>query len=169
MHTIVELIEARSRDHSDDIFLSFAGETTTFRELHEKVRKGAAALRRAGLAPNDRVLVMAPNRPDHVVLYLALAWTGCTIIETSMLLKRSGIEIQLEDSDPQFVIADPLHVDEVRAAIPAQRKVRLLALGSGVSSEVLELDLETGSPDDGDPFVASLERLQSISYTSGTT
>jgi crotonobetaine/carnitine-CoA ligase len=169
MHTIVDLIEARSRDHSDDIFLSFAGETTTFRELREQVRKGAAALRRAGLAPNDRVLVIAPNRPDHVVLYLALAWIGCTIIETSTLLKRSGIEMQLEDSDPQFVIADPSHIDEVRAAIPAQRKVRLLALGPSMSREIPELDLGSGSPDDGDPFVASLERLQSISYTSGTT
>jgi carnitine-CoA ligase len=169
MHTIVELIEARSRDHSDDIFLSFAGQTTTFRELHEQVRKGSAALRKAGFAPNDRVLVMAPNRPDHVVLYLALAWTGCVIIETSTLLKRSGIELQLEDSDPRFVIVGSSHLDEVRAAIPAHSKVRLLALDHGVSREIASIDLGTGSAADGDPFVATLERLQSISYTSGTT
>ena len=160
MQTIVELIEACARDAAGEVFLTSNGEAITFAALHERVRRAAAMLRAAGLAAEHRVLVMAPNSPDHVVLYLALAWIGCVVIEASVFLKASGLALQLEDADPHAAIVHPAFADEMRAAI-GTRDVRLLTLAA--------LDLSSGDPGKGDPLRATLARVQSISYTSGTT
>jgi crotonobetaine/carnitine-CoA ligase len=161
MQTIVELIEACARDAAGEVFLTFNGEAITFAQLHERMRRAAAALRDAGFVAEDRVLVMARNSPEHVVLYLALAWIGCVVIEASVFLKASGLALLVEDADPRFAIVDPPFAGDMREAI-AGRGVRLLTLGG-------TLDLAAGAEVDGAPHSATLARVQSISYTSGTT
>src|SRR5258708_301714 len=113
MLTLLELIDTQAQCRPDRAFLTFEGSTVTFAELREQVRQAAAALHRAGFESSQRVMIMMGNRPPHAVAYFALAALGCVVVEASIHLKRSGIELQLEDADPHHVIVDPAHVDDV--------------------------------------------------------
>jgi acetoacetyl-CoA synthetase len=68
----------------------------SYRELHASVAAAQAGLRRAGLAPGDRVAALLPNQPEAVVAMLAVTaaggiWTSCSPdFGADALLERFG-------------------------------------------------------------------------------
>jgi crotonobetaine/carnitine-CoA ligase len=169
MKTLTELIDAQARQRPDAAFLSFDGQTMSFGELRRQVQRATTAFRHAGFETGQRVMVMMGNRPQHVVAYLALVSIGCVLVEVSIHFKRNGIQLQLEDADPHRLIADPAHVEDVAAALLAlgrQTPILTLAPATHPNARLLDLDIELPDVELPRP---SLERAQSISYTSGTT
>ncbi|WP_170984304.1 AMP-binding protein [Rhodoligotrophos defluvii] len=169
---IWQLIEHQSALRGNAVFLRFAGRELTYGSLAERVRTAAAALRARGLEPHQRVLVMMPNHPEHVVVYLALAWIGCVIIEVSIHLKRSGIQLQIEDAKPHAIIVDQAFLTETQSAL-AMAGVRLPVLvrdaEPGLRSHDSALDITNGRGRPEHPEERSLDAVHAISYTSGTT
>ena len=60
----------------DAVAITFAGANRTWAELAERVRRAAAGLRAAGLAPGDRIAVLDLNHPSCLELTLACAQVG---------------------------------------------------------------------------------------------
>ncbi len=60
----------------DAVAITFAGENRTWAELAKRVRRAAAGLRAAGLAPGDRIAVLDLNHPSCLELTLACAQVG---------------------------------------------------------------------------------------------
>lgn len=169
MLTLTELIDAQAERRPDQVFLTFEGATITFAELRGRVRCAAATLQRAGFANGQRVMIMMGNRPQHAIAYFALSALGCVMVEASIHFKRSGIELQLEDADPHHLIVDPAHVDDVAAALQAlgrDKPITMLVPSDHPKARHVALDGDLPAIDLPRP---SLDRIQAISYTSGTT
>ncbi|MDR1798233.1 MAG: AMP-binding protein [Clostridiales Family XIII bacterium] len=70
------LLSETAREHPKSFALCFEGKRTRFSELDGQVRRCAAAFRRAGVGPGDRVIVCLPNVPQAVVCVYALNLLG---------------------------------------------------------------------------------------------
>ncbi|MCA6113118.1 AMP-binding protein [Bradyrhizobium cenepequi] len=173
MLTLHELITKQCRERPRKAFLRFEGRVMTFSELKQRVSSVSAALREIGAKRGDRVALMMSNHSDHVVIYLALAWVGAISIEVSTHLKRGGIQLRLDDAEPQLLIIDPEFLSEVRAA---HEEIRFVGLRILVRNAVdLNLNPPFGSLSlkhlsaTCDPIPALLDRVHTIAYTSGST
>jgi long-chain acyl-CoA synthetase len=79
-------------------------ERTTFRELHERVANIAAALRRHGFGPGDRLAVLLPNEPEYIELVYACAWLGVIAVPLNTRLSSVELDHILADAEPQGLI-----------------------------------------------------------------
>ncbi len=69
---IRDILEHNARIHPSRVALSAAKEEVTYRELHDRVRRRAAVLRRGGIGRGDRVAILAHNS----ILYLEALLRG---------------------------------------------------------------------------------------------
>ncbi|MCK1417284.1 AMP-binding protein [Bradyrhizobium sp. CW4] len=172
MLTLHELITKQSRERPKMAFLRFEDSVMSFSELEQRVSSASAAFRETGVKSGDRVALIIGNHPEHVVIYLALAWIGAISIEVSTHLVGGGIYLQLNDAEPQFLIIDAECVSELRLALQELRFVGLRILIRNAAEVDLEgpfrsLSLEHLSAT-CEPFPATLDRVHTIAYTSGT-
>jgi crotonobetaine/carnitine-CoA ligase len=74
--TLPGIIARRSAETPDRVYLTdiTVGASLTFGQAHDRFLIWADALRRAGVAPGDRVGVMLPNSFDAVSAWLGTAW-----------------------------------------------------------------------------------------------
>ncbi|MPZ31492.1 MAG: AMP-binding protein [Rhodospirillales bacterium] len=169
MKTIAELIERQAGERRDAPFLTFEGRTMNFGELHRAVGCAAASFHAEGFSAGKRVMIMMGSSPRHIVAYLALVSLGCVIIEVSVHFRRNGIQLQLEDADPHRLIVDPAHAGDVLAAMQdAGCDPPIYTLTRSDVPALKHLDLDLDRPPVPLP-APNLDRVQSISYTSGTT
>ena len=110
------LDEAAAR-HGDRPAVISGPRTISWRELRSLVATAAAALRQAGCGPGDRIGILAPNSPGHLVWLLAvlrLGGVGCPM--NTRLPDRSVAEL-LRRLDCRTLlvtdVADSRHLDEV--------------------------------------------------------
>src|ERR1700745_3495913 len=80
------------------------GTRSTFRELHARVGRIAAALTKHGFKAGDRLALLLPNEPDYIELVYACAWLG--VIAGPLNTRLSGKEIGgiLPDAQPRGLI-----------------------------------------------------------------
>jgi len=151
----------------DAVALTFAGATQTWAELAERVRRAAAGLRAAGLAPGDRIAVLDLNHPSCVELTLACAQVGTANAVVNFRLAPPEIAYVINDAKARLLFVGPEFggaVEKLRAQLPAvERVIRI----DGIEDEY-EAWLAAHDPDPrphpcapGDCFVQL--------YTSGTT
>jgi non-ribosomal peptide synthetase component E (peptide arylation enzyme) len=71
--------------------LAANGTRSTFRELHARVGRIAAALTKHGFKAGDRLAILLPNEPDYIQLVYACAWLGVTAVplNTRLSAKKS--------------------------------------------------------------------------------
>jgi crotonobetaine/carnitine-CoA ligase len=166
-----QLIEERAVERPNASFLSFQQQTVTFAMLRQRVMEAAAVLHARGIEVGDRVALMMNSHPDHIAIYLAIGWIGAVAVEISIHLKRGGIALQLEDCAPKAVIVDREFADEVSRTAAGLPPIRVLVRQSpgqeGDGFEAMPMRDARLAP--RGPLRAGLDRIQTISYTSGTT
>ncbi len=115
------------------VALDYFGATTTYRELGRQVASAAAALRRLGVARDDRVAVVLPNCPQHVVAFYAVLRLGAVVVEHNPLSTADEHARQLADHGAETVICWEKAVGAVlRAAVPAVRTVIAVDLAAAL-------------------------------------
>jgi fatty-acyl-CoA synthase len=163
--------------------LAFGGRTAvvhrerryTYRDLHRRVHRLASALRRAGIAPGDRVAVLAPNTPALLESHFGVPLAGGVLVAINTRLATEEVGYILDHSGAKALLVDtelmPV-VGPVLGHCPAVRCVVHLAdteAPSRVAGAEYERFLETGSDDAGPPPLASEDEPIAMNYTSGTT
>jgi acyl-CoA synthetase (AMP-forming)/AMP-acid ligase II len=156
---LFELVETLARDKPHRVaVISPAGEMQTCAELAERAGRLAGSFRARGIGRGDRVLIMAPPRPELYVVVLALMKLAATAVFVEPAL---GLRHLLRCS---------------RAARPSAfvgtRRAHLLLRARGALADVpLKLSLDD-LPSDRSPAVASEPADEGtpalITYTSGT-
>ena len=133
--TLPEMLAASVARYGKKTALEFFGAPTTYRELGDQVSRAAEGLRRLGVRAGDRVALVLPNSPQHVVAFYAALRLGAIVIEHNPLYTPRELRHQFEDHGARFAIVWDKLADAV-AEFPAD-----LAL-----EKIISVDITTALP-----------------------
>ncbi|MGM9320131.1 long-chain-fatty-acid--CoA ligase [Deinococcus aquaticus] len=122
--TLPDLLRRTAEKYPDRVAMSFIGANTTYGQLYRDAQRFAAALRKMGVQPGDRVSIMLPNTPQFVTSFYGTLLAGAVAVNTSPMYTPSELEHQLKDSGSEtLVILDTFYprYEEIRARVPVKR------------------------------------------------
>ncbi|MFF2632369.1 long-chain-fatty-acid--CoA ligase [Microbacterium sp. NPDC058021] len=126
--TLPEMIAATVKAHGRRPALEFFGATTTYAQLGDQIQRAAEGLRRLGVGKGDRVAIVLPNCPQHVVAFYAVLRLGAIAIEHNPLYTARELRHQFEDHGAQVAVVWDKMVDTV-ADFPADvRPARIISV-----------------------------------------
>src|SRR5262245_5573866 len=98
-------------------------EKRTYAEVAARTRKVAAVLRRSGVRPEERVLLVLPDRFEFAEVFFGLLRAGGVLAMVNRLLKRSEYAYYIAYSKARVAI---VHSDVLGEFAPAAEKARAL-------------------------------------------
>ncbi|MGR4010929.1 long-chain-fatty-acid--CoA ligase [Leucobacter sp. 1207-22] len=102
--TLPEALKASSKRFAHHVALEFFGRTTTYKDLYEQVERAAAGLRKLGVRAGDRVALVLPSCPQHVVAFYAVLRLGAVVVEHNPLYTERELRHQFEDHEATVAI-----------------------------------------------------------------
>jgi long-chain acyl-CoA synthetase len=118
---LVSMFFARAEEKGDAPFLwaklQVTWRSTSWREAAEKVAALSAALKRIGLVPGDRVMLVSENRPEWLISDLAIMAAGCVTVPTYTTNTERDHQHILDDSGARAVIVSTQKL--ARTLLPA--------------------------------------------------
>lgn len=111
--SLVDMFEQAVSEAGDAVALQFFGRTTTYKSLGEQVDRAAEGLRRRGVQPGDRVALILPNCPQHVVAFYAILRLGAVVVEHNPLYTGRELREQFVDHRARVVIGMDAHLSKI--------------------------------------------------------
>ncbi len=102
--TLVDMLDASVKKFPSHVALEFFGAETTYRELGDSVARAAEGLRRLGVSHGDRVALVLPNCPQHVIAFYAVLRLGAIVVEHNPLYTPRELRHQFEDHGAKVAI-----------------------------------------------------------------
>jgi long-chain acyl-CoA synthetase len=195
--SLVAMVEQSVAEAGSHPAMEFFGRRTTYTELGDQIDRAAEGLRGLGVRAGDRVALILPNCPQHVVAFYAVLRLGAVVVEHNPLYTSRELRHQFEDHQARVVIAWDKSVAAVRAfptdiaidhivsvnLLKAFPTVKRLALHLPVRSLRESREALTGPAPGTIPWEKllthgridaehprpSVDDLAAIQYTSGTT
>ncbi len=151
-----------------------AGETYSFDDLKRASNRLAGGLASLGLARGDRVALMLPQTPEHVIAHLAVFKLGAVSVPLSRLFGLDALRYRLADSGARALLTDSDNVAkarEIRAALPELRHIVLCDRSARPddAGSLAFADLLARGTDDVTPVRTRAEDPALLIYTSGTS
>ncbi|MEN3345316.1 MAG: long-chain acyl-CoA synthetase [Arthrobacter sp.] len=195
--SLVAMLERSVAEGGNHPAVEFFGRRTSYTELGEQVDRAAEGLRRLGVRAGDRVAVILPNCPQHVIAFYAALRLGAVVVEHNPLYTSRELRHQFEDHQARIVIAwdkaaaavldfpADVEIDHVvsvnlleafpavkrlalRLPVKKLRESRAALSGPAPGTTPWKELLSHGRIDAGHPR-PSVHDLAAIQYTSGTT
>nr|WP_231979380.1 AMP-binding protein [Tessaracoccus coleopterorum] len=88
--SLVGLYERSVAEGGDAVALEFFGRETTYTELGDQIARAAEGLRKLGVKAGDRVALILPNSPQHVVAFYAVLRLGAVVVEHNPSTPRAN-------------------------------------------------------------------------------
>lgn len=195
--SLSHLIDDAVREVPHKVALEFFGATTTYAELGSQIDRAAEGLRLAGVQAGDRVALILPNCPQHIVAFYAILRLGAIVVEHNPLYTGAELRHMFEDHGAKAAIVwdkisghitglpddiRPAHIYAVNLikAMPALTRValKLPVKKARESREKLEgaapgttswAQLLKNPPIDPDFKRPTAHDVALLQYTSGTT
>ncbi|MEM7308305.1 MAG: benzoate-CoA ligase family protein [Planctomycetota bacterium] len=104
------------------VALRAGGDARTYAQLSERSARLAAALRRAGVRPEERALIVLPDRFEFAEAFYGVLRAGAVFAMVNPLLKREDFAYYLDYTKARVVIT---HADVLAELGPAARAARL--------------------------------------------
>lgn len=167
--TVPGLVRRAAAEYGDAVACAMDGRTISYAELHDLVRRTAAALQKRGMR-GGRVVLWAPNSIDWIVAALAVTYAGGTLVPANSRYTAHEVADIVDRTDAALVIvADGFlgrtQIADLRSLSPTARILDLADIGI-LAAVVDELDVATVealadavAPDD----------IADILFTSGTS
>jgi long-chain acyl-CoA synthetase len=140
----------------------------TWGEFARRVQRLAGGLRRAGLAPGDRLAILSLNGAPYLELYYAVPWAGALVMPINIRLAPAEILAQIADAEPSLLFVDAAFarmLPELSGKMPSVRKVISTAEAPG--THPYEPLVEQGPPIEDEN--RSDDDVYGVFYTGGTT
>ncbi|MFC4556353.1 AMP-binding protein [Georgenia faecalis] len=99
------LLDDAARRYPDRVALDFLGASTTYAALEQEVARAAGLLQDAGVRAGDRVALVLPNCPQHVVAFYAVLRLGAVVAEHNPLAPAEEVQAQLARHGARVVVA----------------------------------------------------------------
>jgi len=195
--SLYDLVAASVEIYPRGVALEFFGRETTYAELGAQIDRAAEGLRLLGVQKGDRVALVLPNCPQHIVAFYAVLRLGAIVVEHNPLYTPRELRHQFEDHEAKVVIAwnnvvaslqdFPADVAiETIISVDVTRSMPLLtrallrlpiakaresrtALTTSVRGTIIWEELLKSAPIDAHIVKPEAEDLALIQYTSGTT
>ncbi len=197
--TLSQMLSSSARKYRRNVALQFFGATITYGELGDRISHFANGLRARGVVKGDRVALVLPNSPQHVIAFYAVLRLGAIVVEHNPLYTERELRHQFEDHGARVAIAwdktvptllnmpDDLGLEtvvsvDVTRAMPLRTRVALrlpvkkarlaraaLTSGRRVRGSIDWHDLESSRPLPRRFPGAALDDTAVLQYTSGTT
>jgi long-chain acyl-CoA synthetase len=197
--SLSDMIDGSVSRHTHSVALEFFGASTTYAQLGEQISRAAEGLRRLGVQKGDRVALVLPNCPQHVIAFYAILRLGAIVIEHNPMYTARELRHQFEDHGAKVaivwdkvydVIADfptDIRLDRMVSVnmttafpllkrlaltlpIPKARKSRALLTAKPESRHVYEWDRLLGGRRLSKRHPRpSVDDIAILQYTSGTT
>jgi non-ribosomal peptide synthetase component F len=87
--------------------LAWQGDTLTWAQLHDRVLRAAAGLKRRGVQRGDVVAVQLPNSPEFVIAYLAICRLGAAMCTLHMPYRNAEIEALMRHGRARLAVCLP--------------------------------------------------------------
>ena len=146
------------------VSLAFEGREWTNLEQQRAANRFAHALRRLGVDPGDRVVVLLPNCPEVLQAYAAILKAGGVIVPVVFLLGPDEVKHILADSEAKIVITAP----ELLGKLEGWTGGVTVLVGGGTGGLAWDA-LLTGEADAFPTVDRNDDDLAVILYTAGTT
>jgi acyl-CoA synthetase (AMP-forming)/AMP-acid ligase II len=156
--------------YPDHVALTYQGQHWTFREVDVRVNRLANGLLGLGLVRGDRVAALLYNSPRAVEVRFALMKAGLCMVALNVRQAAAEHAFIINHSDSGVLILDADYLDtweHMRAQCPGVRQVIVAAADPGAYL-FYEALIAAASPVAPEVMV-SLDDLERIAYTSGTT
>jgi benzoate-CoA ligase family protein len=144
----------------------------TYAALHDRVCRAAAGLRGLGLQPEQRLLMLMPDSPEFVVVYLAAMRMGAVPVPVSTMLHADGVAELLHDSRARLVAATGEFTATAAAAAAAGGELAGLLADQDPGTSPVPVHL-IGELSSGPPapavYPSTADSPAFWLYTSGTT
>ena len=102
--SLSHLIDDAVRDVPHKVALEFFGATTTYAELGSQIDRAAEGLRLAGVQAGDRVALILPNCPQHIIAFYAVLRLGAIVVEHNPLYTGAELRHMFEDHGAKAAI-----------------------------------------------------------------
>ncbi len=103
--TLPQMVEEVAARYPERVALDFFSRPITYAQLVDRIRRAASVLARADVRPGDRVGLIMPNCPQHVVAILATMTLGAIAVEHNPLSPDHELEEEFARHGARVVVA----------------------------------------------------------------
>ncbi len=195
--SLCSLLDTAVSQAGTSVATEFFGAEMTYKQLGDRVSRAAEGLRELGVQAGDRVAILLPNCPQHLIAFYAVLRLGAVVVEHNPLYTAPELERLFEDHGARVAIAMDSVVDKLNQqpkyvrpkaivsvnilkAFPAKLQVALklpvpalkakrAALTSGTKATMSWEKLVGHRPITSRHPRPEVHDLAAIQYTSGTT
>jgi len=114
-YTLYGALASRARRIPEHSFVEFENARLSYAEVCTRVREAMALLASNGVKPGDRIAVMAHNHPSTVVLFIALASLGATMVGVNPDFGEKEARYVLEHSQSSGIVCSLAALGTVQA------------------------------------------------------
>lgn len=162
---------ARLAQHGNRIALVCGSEALTYSQLAAQVERAAAAVRRLGVHPGERVLLLLRDTPEFAIAWLGAVRAGAVVVGLNTKLTEQEYRHIREDSGARLAIIEDVFA-HARPDLNAElaREGRLAVAGDHVGTGVPSWREAIANAPAGEPaYDAAPEEPAFWLYSSGTT
>ncbi len=176
--TPVSFLPRSAEIYPDRIAVIHGERRWSYRQLHERARRLASALAKAGIKRGDTVSVMLPNVPAMVEAHYGVPMLGAVLNAINTRLEPATIAYILQHGEAKVLITDREFAGQVGPALAMLKKRPLVidvddALYTGPGERLGKVEYEAfiarGDPDFAWSMPADESSPIALNYTSGTT
>jgi acyl-CoA synthetase (AMP-forming)/AMP-acid ligase II len=171
MRVLGDIARLNARRYPDKNALIMDDKQLTFKQLNDMANRLAHGLISQGVAPGDRVALLAENCLEFVIANYAVAKCGAILVPVNFRYKKAELLYVVNDSEPCVLLHGPEFpalLDESRGDF--ESSVRLVAIsGESLDSGLTMEGLMDGRSAKDPTIVVDPHTPAVIMYTSGTT
>ena len=175
-----DLIDRQSRWLGEKAAIICGDTRWSWAEFGTRLRRFAASLSAAGIAPGDRVVVVMSNGPEMVEAMFGALRAGACVVPLNVSVAPAAMAAMIDDCGAAAVIASEEHRAQLTPSRHAGVRLWLVADGQRRAPAPPPAPWAAYAPwlarDPGDEHVGRIERLSiapeslcNIIYSSGTT
>ncbi|MDR1833419.1 MAG: AMP-binding protein, partial [Propionibacteriaceae bacterium] len=112
--SLVSLLDRAVAEAGSLVATQFFGATMTYAEIGAQVERVAEGLRHLGVKAGDRVALVLPNCPQHVIAFYAVLRLGAVVVEHNPLYTARELRHQFEDHAARVAICWDAAVEKLR-------------------------------------------------------
>jgi benzoate-CoA ligase len=147
-------------------------ETLTYGELANRLRAASAALRAAGIAPGDRVLLLMRDTPQFAATWLGAVHAGAVPVALNNRLPERDYRHILSDSDARLVIVEDVFMaarPDLGGELAAAKRLAIAGERPAAGAPSWDAQCAAASVASATPCAVDASTAAFALYSSGTT